>query len=96
MVHAVDLDGFVHHGIKTQIKYKDDSEEWEKENPHYALHYINEKYYPKIIINEFIESERSLPTGHGNEFLVFVVDNEIEQVVNLLKLLREGNTNVEV
>ncbi len=72
------------------VKYADDWENFEDKEPRYAKHLCDETYDPTIVINHFEGGSRE----RDSSFLVYVLDEEIEAVVNLLKLIRKRNDDV--
>lgn len=90
------IEGFVQSGKLASIQYTDriNTKLESPENGHIATHYLstNENLSRTIAISRF-NSSGSSPTEFGHNFLVYVLDKEIHQVVNFLKLLRSGGNN---
>ncbi len=86
-------EGFVYRGRTTGVQYVDGNEFWDNGNIIKAYHMMDESEHlsHSIVISKF--KEEAVPHSGRNNYLVYVLDEEIYQVVNLLKLLRSGGSN---
>ncbi len=94
MSDVFSIEDFTASGKTMSVQYRGSGDKWVNPNEAYkATHYLynRENLTRKIAINRFNDTGDSSDGGHN--FLVYVLDEEIHQVVNLLKLLRSGGSN---